>query len=42
MGYLADEYKIGNKVDVCGTLEINEFNSIESVQINLKDIRKAY
>ena len=42
LGNLADEYKIGDKIDVCGTLEINEFNSRESVQINLKDIRKAY
>ena len=42
LGYLANEYKIGDKVDVCGNLEINKFNSRESVQINLKDIRKAY
>ena len=42
LGYLADEYKIGDRIDVCGNLEINEFNLRESVQINLKDIRKAY
>lgn len=42
LGYMAEDYKIGDKIDVCGTLEINEFNSRESVQINLKDIRKAY
>ena len=42
LGYLADEYKIGDKIDVCGNLEINEFRSKESIQINLKDVRKAY
>ena len=42
LGYLANEYKIGDKVDVCGNLEINTFNSRENVQINLKDIRIAY
>lgn len=42
LGYLAEEYQIGNKVDVVGTLEINQFNGRESIQINLKDIRKSY
>lgn len=42
MGYLSGEYRIGDKIDVAGSLEINNFNSRETVQINLKDIRKSY
>ena len=42
MGELSNEYLIGNKIDVVGTLEINKFNNQENIQINLKDIRKSY
>ena len=42
MGHLVDEYLLGDKVDVLGNLEINSFNGRESVQINLKDIRRSY
>ena len=42
LGYVAGNYKIGDKVDVCGNLEINQFNGRENVQINMKDIRKSY
>ncbi len=42
MGYYSEEYLIGDKIDVIGTLEINVFNGLESVQINMKDIRKSY
>lgn len=38
MGELIEEYKLGDKVDVVGTLEINEFNGSEKVQMRLKDI----
>ena len=38
---LVDEYRIGDKVDVAGVLEINTFNGVESLQINVKDIMKA-
>lgn len=41
MGVLANEYLIGDKVDVVGVLEINSFNGTENVQINLKDIMKS-
>ena len=41
MGELAEEYKIGNKIDVVGVLEINSFNGVDSVQINMKDIMKS-
>lgn len=42
LGNLAEEYQIGDKIDVVGTLEINQFNERENIQINLKDIRKSY
>ncbi len=42
MGKCSEEYLIGDKVDVIGLLEINIFNVIENVQINMKDIRKSY
>ena len=42
MGYYADEFLIGDKIDVVGNLELNKFNGITSVQINMKDIRKSY
>ena len=41
IGSLAEEYKIGDKVDVVGVLEINTFNGVKSIQINLKDIMKS-
>lgn len=42
MGQYANEFLIGDKIDVIGQLEINEFNGIKNVQINMKDIRKSY
>ena len=42
LGYLAEEYRIGDRIDVVGTLEINSFNGFSSIQINMKDIRKSY
>ena len=42
LGNLADEYLLGDKVDVVGMLEINLFNNIKNIQINIKDIRKSY
>jgi single-stranded-DNA-specific exonuclease len=42
MGHLTNEYRLGDKIDVAGSLEINSFNNRETVQINLKDIRKSY
>ena len=41
MGYRAEEYLIGDKVDIVGTLEINSFNGLENIQFNLKDIMKS-
>lgn len=42
IGYLVEEYRIGDRIDVVGTLEINSFNGFSSIQINMKDIRKSY
>ena len=42
MGKCSEEYLIGDRVDVIGVLETNVFNGVESVQINMKDIRKSY
>ena len=42
LGYLSNEYKIADKVDVVGNLEINQFNGRENIQIILKDIRKSF
>ena len=41
LGYLADEYRTGDKIDVVGTLEINSFNGVDSLQINVKDVMKS-
>lgn len=41
IGNLADEYRIGDKIDVVGVLEVNNFNGVESLQINIKDIIKS-
>ena len=42
MGKLAEEYLIGDKIDVVCSIELNTFNNKEKVQINLKDIRKSF
>ncbi len=41
MGNCVQNYLIGDKIDVVGSLEINNFNGEEQIQINLKDIRKS-
>ena len=38
MGEVADKYLIGDKV---GSLEVNQFGGNESIQVNLKDLRKT-
>lgn len=42
MGEYTNEYLIGDRVDIVGNLEINSFNGVDKVQINLKDIRRSY
>lgn len=41
MGEKSIEYKLGDRVDVVGALEINEYNGMKSIQLNLKDIMKS-
>lgn len=41
LGHLAEEYRIGDKIDVVGVLEINSFNGVESLQINIKDVMRS-
>ena len=41
LGYLSNEFLIGDKIDVAGVLEINNFGGEETVQINIKDIMKS-
>ena len=41
LGDLANEYRIGDKVDVVGNLEINSFNGVDNIQINIKDLMKS-
>lgn len=41
LGEVADNYLIGDKIDIAGNLEINEFNGKKNIQIVLKDLRKS-
>jgi single-stranded-DNA-specific exonuclease len=41
LGNLANEYKIGDRIDVVGVLEINSFNGVDNLQINIKDVMKS-
>ena len=41
MGDMSIEYKLGDRVDAVGSLEINEYNGMKSIQLNLKDIMKS-
>lgn len=41
MGGLTEEYRIGDKIDVVGVLEVNTFNGVDTLQINMKDIMRA-
>lgn len=42
LGSYADEFLLGDKVDIIGNVEINVFNNIKNIQINMKDMRKSY
>ncbi len=42
LGYFADEFLLGDRVDVIGMIEINSFNHVKNIQINIKDMRKSY
>lgn len=38
-GYLAEQLKEGDKIDILYSYEINEFNGSSSLQLNIRDIR---
>jgi single-stranded-DNA-specific exonuclease len=40
-GSYIDSYVIGDKVDIFATIELNTYNGVESVQINMKDMKKS-
>ncbi len=42
MGGYVNDFLLGDKVDILGVLEVNEYRGIKNIQINLKDIRKSY
>ena len=42
LGHLAEDYRIGDKVDVVGNLAENHYQNLTKVQMILQDIRKAY
>lgn len=41
MGNRRDELRLGDKIDVVGTININEFNGNKQIQILLKDFKKV-
>lgn len=41
MGEETNEYLIGDKIDVVGSIEINTFNGVDNIQINLKDMMRS-
>ena len=41
MGELIDNFLIGDKVDIAGNIDINEFNGYENIQMTLKNIMKS-
>ena len=42
LGYLSKDYTLGDKIDVAGMIEINTFNGVDNIQINIKDIMRSY
>lgn len=41
LGEYVEDYRLGDKVDIVGNLEINSYNGMESMQVNLRDINKS-
>ncbi len=42
MGSYSNDFQLGDRINVVGTLEINKFGNMENVQFNLKDMKKSY
>ncbi len=41
LGHFSNDFVIGDRVDIAGSLEINSFNGVDSIQINIKDLIKS-
>ena len=41
LGHFSNDFVIGDRVDIAGNLEINYFNGVDSIQINIKDLIKS-
>ena len=41
LGEYVNDYRIGDKIDIAGTLEVNSFGGVDNIQINIKDIMKS-
>lgn len=41
MGDLASQYKIGDKVDIVGNIEVNSYKGKDSIQLVIVDLRKS-
>ena len=41
MGELVNNFLIGDKIDIAGTIDVNIFNGIKNVQMTLKNIIKS-
>ena len=41
LGEYANVYKLGERVDILGNLEINSYNGVDNIQMNIKDIIKS-
>ena len=42
LGKYANDYVIGDKVDIACQIEENIFNGVSRIQLNIKDLRRAY
>ena len=42
MGDLSNEFQLGDKVDICGIIETNEYNGYKKLQISLKSVIKSF
>ena len=41
MGELVQDFLIGDKVDIAGTIDINTYNGVKSIQMTLKNVIKS-
>ena len=41
MGEKQYSFKVGDKIDVLHYLDVNKFNNIEKIQLNIKDIKRS-